>query len=615
MATKWSPYGILDVASDPSELEVAIDGKSAASGAMVRCTNLHLDQAGVARTRRGSSKVSETALSTPVWKIMELAGVRYEFAGANVYRNESSLGVVTSARWSAVKYAAYNATDRSIFAVNGTDRKRIVGTTLAEWGIDAPTTALTLGNPVMYLHDWEKTYHGGTTRFGTEDGSYTVVHDWEVGMGTELAATASADKNMYLFETATLYSDSSLLGICYTFCRKDGTTLECESNPSDEVYVEVAGGKSVTWAAPSDSQITHVRLYRTLIDGTTFYYANEYAIADLSGGITMDDEALGAEVSTDHDRIPEGATVVAGPDFGGTLFASVGNLLYFSKPNQPEYWPSTYYVEVGPTGDNIKSIRILAGQTYCQTQMDIYLIQGTGASSFFPLRQSASVGTLSDDMVLGVKGVGLLHFYYDGLWLYSGAVDSNVTNTRFRPVFQGETKGSILGMDSTYAANAWIVQWHSKIYLGFPGSGETYPGQVLVFDASAQKAVHYDYGRDFSCIAVDEYNDRLLAGDSSGYVWILESSTATDDDGTDISWQVESMEFSDPLRMYFPRYAKWDVDGSGTAYILLEGTSVQSHTLAARNTNKRLVATSCGKRLQLRIMGTGTATVYSAEVE
>ena len=41
----------------------------------------------------------------------------------------------------ASAYNAYNVATQNIFALNGTDRKRIVGSDVFEWGIDPPAAA------------------------------------------------------------------------------------------------------------------------------------------------------------------------------------------------------------------------------------------------------------------------------------------------------------------------------------------------------------------------------------------------------------------------------------------------------------------------------------------
>jgi len=234
---------------------------------------------------------------------------------------------------------------------------------------------------------------------------------------------------------------------------------------------------------------------------------------------------------------------------------------------------------------------------------------------------SALTGTVSPQCFLGVYGYGIFHLGNDGIYLRSGDKDENVTNAHFKPIFDGDSVGSVPGMDKDNIGNCWLVSFRGKLYFGYPETGSTHPDNIIVSDLRTGKSVHYDYGGTaFPCVTVDEENDRLLAVDTSGYVWVLEDSTVTDDDGTAISWQIESKTFSDQLRKYFPRYARYDVnlgtDAAATGYILLNGTSQQSHSLStSRRTKKRLVAGGNGDRLTLRITGTGPVSIYAAEAE
>jgi len=214
MSVIFKPDGSLDVATDPSDLPQTIDDeKNLVSTAMTRCKNLRLDQKGVVKTRDGSFKLNSTAISTAIHKIIEQAGTRFAFAGTVIYSNESSIATgLTSAMWSAILYNAYNDTTQDVFCLNGTDRKRIEAGAVKEWGITAPTVAPTI----------------------------------VAGALTGLTGAYNAK---------------------YTYCRKSGSTVIAESNPSPAGAAAVDlnnGSLSVTWTASGDSQVTHVRIYRTL---------------------------------------------------------------------------------------------------------------------------------------------------------------------------------------------------------------------------------------------------------------------------------------------------------------------------------------------------------------
>lgn len=227
MSTFFSPDGSLNVAIDAADLPETGDGKSSHSGAMVRCKNVRTNENGKAKTRDGSVKLNASAIETAIWWIEEQGGSRFSFAGDKIYEDESSIATgLTSAQWAAIKYNAFNDTSDNIFALNGTDRKRIEGSTVYEWGLEPPTTA-----PTLF-----------------------------VGQGKGLTGQYNAK---------------------YTYVRKVGTAAVAESNPSpaaDNSVVLDDKSLAIDFTQPSDTQVTHIRLYRTLTNGATYFLDSEVAV-------------------------------------------------------------------------------------------------------------------------------------------------------------------------------------------------------------------------------------------------------------------------------------------------------------------------------------------------
>lgn len=228
MSVQFDPSGQLDIATDPSDLPESASGHDIASGALTRCKNLRINQRGQAKTRDGSAKLNATAIATAIWWIEEQSGDRYAFAGTSIYKNESSIATgLTSAQWSATQYSAFNDLTLQVFALNGTDRKRIQGSTVYEWGIAAPASAPTL----------------------------------TAGTGVGLTGEYNA---------------------VYTYVRKAGGAVVAESNPSpaaDNTVVLANQSLAVDVTQPSDPQVTHIRLYRTLSGQEEYYLDREVAIS------------------------------------------------------------------------------------------------------------------------------------------------------------------------------------------------------------------------------------------------------------------------------------------------------------------------------------------------
>lgn len=230
MAIFFNPSGTLNVAADPSDLPETVSDAGLTSGAMVRCKNLRLDEPGKAKTRDGSAKLHVSALNAGVTWIEVQGATRYAFAGTHIYEDEVSIASgLTSAEWAAIQYNPYNDPTPNIFALNGADRKRIEDGAAWEWGIAAPTIAPTLS----------------------------------IGAGVGLTGEYNA---------------------VYTYVRKVDSVVVAESDPSPAatntvILADQSLAAEVT--QPDDTQVTHIRLYRTQDGGETYYLDSDIPAASL----------------------------------------------------------------------------------------------------------------------------------------------------------------------------------------------------------------------------------------------------------------------------------------------------------------------------------------------
>lgn len=555
MSIVFKPNGTLNIGTAATDLPEESGQGSTLSEAMQRCKNLSLQRSGRADTRHGSSTVHQ--LPTFANFLIEQSGDVYAFTGATIYRDTVAIGTGdTDAQWTALVYNQYNDTTEQVFAANGTDRKRIVGSTVYEWGITAPSSAPSV-----------------TT-----------------GATTGLTGTYSAK---------------------ITYARKVGSTVVSESNPSSASGNQALTNQSlsVSWSASSDPQVTHVRVYRTLSGGSVYYHDQDVAVGTTSVDTNTTDANLTSQVETDHDRPPSGANIVVGPVYGGTVFAAVGNLLYYCKPKQPEYFPSTYYIEVGAPQHPILALAVYDGQVYACTNAQIWWIQGVTTGVFQPVPLESMAGAWNNFAALGVKGYGLFHVAGGGLYVYSGGRDSEVTQNAFNPLFDGMDVNDIPAVRDS--ATVWIIQHHNEIWMHWGA------GSVLLVNLDTKRTSYHKYPTRLRAPTVDRTEDRLLASDSAGRVVRLDDPAKTVDynDGA-IEWEIESKDFALQTRAHFPRWAKYDVAGTATAKIVLEGEVHQTHALTVgRDVRHRLIDVGNGQRCSIRISGSGTATVYAAEME
>jgi hypothetical protein len=350
---------------------------------------------------------------------------------------------------------------------------------------------------------------------------------------------------------------------------------------------------------------------------TTYTYTQP--LASFESNIA--DSIMGPEVETDHDRPPLGSFVF-GPAYDGTMFVIKDNLLYYSKPKQPEYFPALYYIEVSTPQHPLKTGVIHNGQVFVFSDTDAYYIQGTGNGTFLPFKRDAKTGAQSVRGAVAVPGKGIYHVGPDGIYLLGSGSDVKMTEQTLEPIFRGETVEGMAGVESL--ATSWLWPFGNNLYFGYASSGQGYPGNVLVMNLDTGKVAYYVYNDgstvQIRAVATDATNKRLLIGDSAGYVRVIESPEYTDDSGTAISFDLKSKDFELQTRSHFPRFVKYDVEAtdadSVTGELYLNGESHQTHTITgSRNTKRRLVATGNGQRAAIRISGSGPATIYLTEFE
>ena len=483
----------------------------------------------------------------------------------DLYRNGSALSSSITGPSALGRMALYNTTTEALFLAADNGNKKAEDDTVYTWGIAAPSVAATLA----------------------------------VGAGTGL--------------TGTYY-------VMYTYIRKSGSTLIHESNPSPVSPSQVLSNEdlSVTWTASSDTQVTHVRIYRTVANGNTAdqFFDQDVAIGSTQIDTSTADTALGTLIEVDNDVPPANITAIGGPGAYNRLFLGVGNKVYFTKSLRPESVPSTFFVEVGVPFYTIQAILEWGGLVYIFTRNFIYYLQGTTALTFYPGTTMAPRG-LEAKQAIAPTSFGIFHLSYDGLWLFNGQTSIIVTEEKVHPLFHGETVNGVSPINTQAIANCWLVYFKGKLFLGYPDSNETIPNKVLVYDLTTKKFAVYDYRLSLKSAFVDRDNQRLLAGDTAGTVWELE--TGSDDAGSSFPVKVRSKELSN-LATANPRYVRYDITNPGgntiTSKILSQGALVHTHTITDSKNHKRRYLPQAGvDRLSIELESDVTSKVEIGSME
>lgn len=266
-------------------------------------TNADFRKKGVVRSRDGRASV-HTSQGT---SFMQLANNSLYSFGANIFKDGVSLGTAITGPTATGSAKLYNVANE-VALLSAQNNYKIDGTSVLIWGIAAPTAAPTMA-----------AFAGGTMIAGT-----------------------------YYYK--------------YTYARYIGSTLVAESNPSPvSAAVVLSGGNlqaTFTGVASSDSQVTHYRIYRTLVNGAgtsdEFFFAVETTLATYQILASQADTALGTLIEIDNNPPPaSNFNAIVGPGAYGVIFVAYGNTVAFSKSIRPESFPTDYYFNVGVPSQTI----------------------------------------------------------------------------------------------------------------------------------------------------------------------------------------------------------------------------------------------------------------------
>jgi hypothetical protein len=516
----------------------------------------------IVRSRDGR-KLVYSGLGNNVDWIIRGDNYLYAVVDDNLYIDGIDLGEDIENIQDFEKMQEYNLDTQAIFLAGAMKKIYYDGTThhVYQWGITPPDRAMTLS----------------------------------VGTGTGLTGT-------YYFR--------------YTYCRKVGGVLVHESNPSPISGPVVVADQDIDFtmpaSIPTDPQITHIRIYRTLADADSseaYYYDQEIGNDTLTGTSLKADTALGSTLEYDND-VPPNCTTVAGPGTYKVLFLAVGNKLYFTKTLRPDSVPSTYYLIIGIPQYPIKRIIIWNGLAFAFTKIAIYSIQGTTPATFIAYHTPASHGLEASKAIVATEK-GIFYLSYDGIYLFNGMYEKKVTDPKLTSLFTGRIENNIMPISKDYIEKCWMQYYNSKLFFGYPEQGQTVINKVLVCDIQEGKWSIYDYSKILLCSEFDTQESRLLAGDNSGNIWELENGEVDHTDSID--FHIRSKILNE--YKYIPlTWIKYDIVNSNgnTLYgrLLEDGTIVNTHTITdEKNTRRRYLASKAIKRASIEIQGNITSRV------
>ena len=459
--------------------------------------------------RLGRTSLFSSSLGGSVRRMGKVNSIRYQVANQTLYRNQSSISTSLSANKITTIGSYRPLSDATLWAFIADDAqmKKDDGTNLRNWGIVAPTVAPSVTQDAT----------GGSLTAGT----YQVQ---------------------------------------YTYVRKSGSTVACESNPSPAGSAVSSGSDSldIVVTPSTDPQVTKVRLYRTISGGSDFLYLGEYTNDSSIKVNGASDSSLGAEVETDHDP-PVNAHWFTVWNDSGWLLGDVNNpdWLYFSNRFLPEYFPPEQYLELGDANDPLQCAVPSVGMLGVFSRKTKYRIVGNILSGYVGIEAISRRGTMAPNAVINSEQ-GIIFPASDGVFISSLSSPDISISADIDPLIFGESVNDFNAVNWSAASTMASGYYKGRYYWAYPSGSNTTPDIMAVYSFDTKK--WYFYQIPMQSILYEEDTDQFIGGGTDGVCYQLEDGAT--DNGSDIAMTVETKDYttSDPDVRRIYQFFKVDAD-------------------------------------------------------
>lgn len=330
----------------------------------------------------------------------------------------------------------------------------------------------------------------------------------------------------------------------YVLVRNSGTynAISAVSAYSAETIFE-AGGATITVPADGsrDSQVNEIWLYRFggVMDG--FYRVTVKTGVSGTGAVTIDDTTSDADamvtnvkLQTDNTTPPDNIIDIEGPYFDRT-FALTSTDLYPSRRLNPDSFATGQVVHIAGADEVGYWVKKALGGIYIGTSKDIYRLDGTGAElpddtiDFTLTPLNIDHPPVND--AIAQDGNLLVYFADDGWRAMAGSGSKSLTGYTSL-LYRGLTRHGVSPVNLSTGRFRAAIAKGRLVAMTPEGASTTSTGILYRYVADADVWYRHSYTPTFRCV-YREPDGTLIASDTSGFVWTLDSGTQ--DAGSDIA--------------------------------------------------------------------------------
>ena len=217
--------------------------------------------------------------------------------------------------------------------------------------------------------------------------------------------------------------------------------------------------------APTDPQVTHIEIWRTVGNGTALFLADRVESTSIAPETTYTDQVADypgmftggtgvkflqpEELPDDNDRPVDTLADVAGPFLGRLwLTRGDGGKVWYSPIGRLE--AAQNFLPVG-SAESPQKLVIWNGELYCFTERSIFRLVGTDEPFVF-IEVYGSRGTTRPFTVQPTPW-GVLYQANDGIRVFDGLQSQLISDDALAPIFRGGGSDGIAAFDGTVSTN------------------------------------------------------------------------------------------------------------------------------------------------------------------
>ncbi|MFA5234433.1 MAG: hypothetical protein WC390_08555 [Sulfurimonas sp.] len=388
-----------------------------------------------------------------------------------------------------------------------------------------------------------------------------------------------------------------------TYYNEDSGT---DSNPNPTaVTINNILRSGVTLAnlpVPTDTQITHKKIWRTVGDGSIPFLCDTIDVADTTYTDIIADCYI-MDTSTNAEYLSSEAisfdNILPDHDFGYCAYLQAvtfwtnrsaiysGNL-YYSRIGYTE--SNEGFIRVTTSGDPLQIPIVWNGVLYVFSKAHLY--QVTGANPYYSREVYGVPGTVKPATVTATP-YGIMYQALDGIRLFNGVRSERMGWKQLGKLLSGEACENLTAFVGTCAA------WHQDEYYISDGA------QTLAYHVTND--TWRDVGVGYDCFFNDQQTGTLYAGNSTG-VYKLNQTGVTADASTAFSFEIQTAQIrldADKQVMVNMLYVDLDTQGEQLDITLIH-ESGETPLGPVQTTSRQTVSLPIGRnynRLAVRLDG------------